>query len=166
MKYVCKGQNGAAKLLTVTFGILALASVTLSAMEIGFKSIFELLTVVFIVAAVQIAQKNILAEYEYILDSEEDLLMYNRITVVRIVGKRRTSLFTLPLSSLKTVVPYKKMRKIEKEMGVKAKKYSFCIDVFPRESAVMVFDYDGEAVLVRLQCDGVFRKEIEKRAGF
>ncbi len=166
MKYVCKGQNGVAKLLTATFGILAVLCVSFALADIWYKSIFELLAMAFTVTAIQIAQRNILSQYEYILDCDADLLKYNRLTVIRIVGKRRTSIYTIPLSSLKSVVPYKRMGKIEKEMGKKAKKHSFCADIFPKESVVLIFEYDGEAVLIRLQCGEEFKKELEKRAGF
>lgn len=166
MKYICKSQNGVARLLCATFGILAALCVSLALLDVWYRSVFELFAMAFIVAAIQIAQRNILSSYEYILDPDADLLKYNRLTVIRTVGNRRGSVYTVPLSSLSRVVPYKRMRKIEKEIGKQAKKHSFCADIFPKESVVLIFEYEGEAVLIRLQCGEEFKRELEKRAGF
>ena len=165
MKYVSVRKNSAAAFLTATFAVLALSSFAVSTTGWWIRSVFELISLVFIVVAIQISQKHLLSGYEYILDLEHELTLYNRLTVIRTVGKRRTSLFTVPLSSLSHIIPYKRMRRVEKEYGKIGTKLSFCSDIFPKESYLLVFEDENELTLVRLQCDPAFAEQIEKRIG-
>ncbi len=165
MKYVSVRKNKAAAFLIATFIVLALSSFALSRIDLWDKHIFELLMLIFLLAAIQISQKHLFSGYEYILDREDELTFYNRITVVRTVGKRRASVFTLPLSSVSNIIPYKKTRKVRKEYGKIGIKMSFCPDLFPKESYLIVFENNDKLTLVRIECDRAFADEIEKRLG-
>lgn len=165
MKYVSVRKNKASAFLSATFIVLALSFFALSRIDLWMKSIFELLMLIFLLAAIQISQRYLFSGYEYILDPEDELTVYNRLTVIRTVGKRRTALFTVPLSSLSHIIPYKKMRKVKKEYGKIGTKLSFCPDIFPKESCILIFEDENELTLVRLQCDITFSEQIEKRIG-
>jgi hypothetical protein len=39
------------------------------------------------------------------------------------------------------------------------------MDILPKESYILVFENNGEAVFVRIECDKDFVSEIEKRMG-
>lgn len=165
MKYVSVRKNKASAFLSATFIVLALSFFALSRIDLWDKSIFELLMLIFLLAAIQISQRYLFSGYEYILDREDELTVYNRLTVIRTVGKRRTALFTVPLSSLSHIIPYKKMRKVKKEYGKIGTKLSFCPDIFPKESYLLVFEDGDQLTLVRIECNSAFADEIEKRLG-
>ena len=165
MKYVSVRKNKASACLVATLIVFALSSFAISRIDLWAKSMFELLMLIFLMAAIQISQRYLFSGYEYILDREDELTSYNRITVVRTVGKNRTSVFTLPLSSVSYVIPYKKARKIQKEYGRIGAKISFCPDIFPKESYQLVFENNDRLTLTRIECDSAFASEIEKRLG-
>ncbi len=166
MKYTCVRKNNMAAFFISVMALLGVLSVFLSFSGIWSRGFFEFLALVFGVVIIFILQKYIMSYYEYILDTDEDVESYNRLTVIQVMGKRRTSLYTAPLSSLTAVIPYRKMRKVEKEYGKVGAKMSFCADILPKESYLLVFEDGNELALVRLQCDGRFASKIEERAGF
>lgn len=165
MKNVSVRKNKASVFLIATFIVLALSFFALSRIDLWVKSIFELPVLIFLLAAIQISQKYLFSGYEYILDREDELTSYNRITIVRTVGKNRTSVFTLPLSAVSGIIPYKKTRKVKKEYGKIDAKISFCPDIFPKESYLLVFENNDKLTLMRIECDSAFADEIEKRLG-
>ncbi len=165
MKYVSVRKNKASVFLIATFIVLALSFFALSRIDPWVKGIFELLMLIFLLAAIQISQKYLFSGYEYILDREDELTFYNRITVIRTVGKSRTSVFTLPLSSASGIIPYKKTKKVRKEYGKIGAKISFCPDIFPKESYLLLFENNDKLTLMRIECDRAFADEIEKRIG-
>lgn len=165
MKYVSVRKNGISLFLCLMFSVLAFASLGLSMGGVWIKSIWQLSAMICAVVAIQIAQKHLLSSYEYILDPSDELLTHNRLTVIRTVGKNRSSLYTVPLSSLTSVIPYKKMRKVEKEYGKIGKKFSFCSDIHPKESCLLIFEDSDELTIIRLQCDEAFMNALSDRRG-
>jgi histone acetyltransferase (RNA polymerase elongator complex component) len=85
--------------------------------------------------------------------------------VSKAVGQKKTSLYTAPLSNLTEVIPYKKMRAVEKEYGKIGKKMSFCPDMFPKESILLVFEDGDELTILRLQCGSDFMSALKERKG-
>lgn len=166
MKYIAKRKNTAGIFLACTLGMIILVLVTLISFNVPFRSIFELCAMFAAVGLIQICQRHIFSSYEYILDSSDELLSHNRITVVKVVGKKRTSLFTLKLALLTAVEPYSSKKKLKKKYGKKASFYNFAVDISPKESYLLIFEHDGEASILRLQCDAEFKNELENRAGF
>ncbi len=166
MKYTSTSKNKYAALFATLFGVLTVVFLVISTLGFFIRGIFELLALACAVTVIQIAQRYLMSYYEYILDPADELLTYNRLTVIHVVGQRRTSLYTVPLAGLKDVIPYKKMRKVEKEYGKIGKKMSFCPDMFPKESCLLIFEDGDELVILRLQCDVRFMFVLEERKGF
>ena len=165
MTYFSTRTKATATVLTVILFITAGVCACLERLNLGYNGLFSVLMMASLVAMIQIAQRYLLSGYEYILDPEEDLLRYNRLTVIRIVGKRRTSLFTIPLASLTRVIPYRKNRKVQEEFGKVTSRMDFSADLFPPESYLLFFEIHGELTTVRLQCDATFAEELMRRAG-
>ena len=165
MKYVCKRENGAAVLICASLVVGILVTVTLASFNVWIRGIWELAAMLLAVAAIQVSQRNIFSSYEYIVDPDDELIYRNRITVIRTAGEKRTSLFTLGLNSLVAVIPYEDRKKLKKEYARPKSRYSYCTDIFPKESFILVFENDGESAFVRLQCGKCFAKELEKRMG-
>ncbi len=165
MKYVSIRKNKYAVYFTAGFGVLFAIAAVLSTLNLFVRGIFELLAVIFVVTMIQIWQRYLMSYYEYILDPDDELIEHNRLTVVQVVGKRRTSVYTVPLSGLDEVIPYEKMRSIEKKYGKIGKKMSFCADMLPKESYLLIFENEDDLVLIRLQCDAAFLSSIKERAG-
>lgn len=165
MKYVCKRSNGVAILITATLVTAILVFVALTSFGVWIRGIWELLAMIFAVAVIQVSQKHLFSSFEYILDPEDEIIYRNRITVIRVAGQKRTSLFTLGLGKLVAVVPYKDRKKLKEEYGTPKAKYSYCTDILPKESCILVFGDAEEAVFVRIQCDKEFVLGIEKRMG-
>lgn len=165
MKYVSVKKNNIALSLCFTTSLIAAVFLGLSLSGLFIKSIWQLGFLVFTVTAIQIAQRYLMVSYEYILDSYEDIGSFNRLTVIRSTSRNRSSVYTVPLSSLTTVIPYKKMRKVEREYGRIGKKFNFCSDIKPKESYLLVFEQEDSLTLIRLQCDMAFKDEIEGRMG-
>ena len=59
----------------------------------------------------------------------------------------------------------KDRKKLKEEDGTPKAKYSYCTDILPKESCILVFGDAEEAVFVRIQCDKEFVLGIEKRMG-
>ena len=165
MTYFSKRTKATATVLTVILFITAGICACLARLDFGYNGLFWVLTMAALVAMIQIAQRYLLAGYEYFLDPEEDLFRHNRLTVIRIVGNRRTSLFTTPLASLTRVIPYRKNRKVQAEFGKVSARMDFSADLFPAESYLLFFEIYGELTTVRLQCDAAFAEELTRRAG-
>lgn len=157
------------KTATVAAALLLFAALlcgSFGALGIGFRALWQLLMLICLVAVIQIGQRYLLSGYDYILDPDEDLLRYNRLTIVRTVGKRRTSVYTVPLRSLVAVIPYRKTKKVVEEYGRLSVRMSFCPDMFPRDSQLLLFETNGELTLLRLQCDEAFAEALRARSGF
>lgn len=157
------------KTATVAAAILLIAALlcgSFGALGWGWRSLWQLMMLICLVAVIQIGQRYLLSGYDYILDADEDVLRYNRLTIVRTVGKRRTSVYTVPLRSLVAVIPYRKTKKVVAEYGVLSSRLSFCADMFPKESQLLLFETNGELTLLRLQCDEAFAEALRSRGGF
>jgi hypothetical protein len=165
MNYVCKRKNALAVLLSATLVTVILVFIFLAAFGIWIRGIWETAAMILAVAAIQISQKHIFSYFEFIIDPHDEIIYRNRITVVRIAGRNRTSVFTLSLKNLCAVVPYKDRKKLKEEYGTPKSRYSYCMDILPKESYILVFENNGEAVFVRIECDKDFVSEIEKRMG-
>ncbi len=165
MKYVSISKNKNAVLFATLFGVLTAIFLVISVLDFFMRGIFEVLALSCAVVVIQIAQRYLMSYYEYILDPTDELISYNRLTVIQVVGKRKTSLYTAPLSNLSEVIPYKKMKKVEKEYGKIGKKLSFCPDIFPKESCLLIFEDGNELTILRLQCGAEFMSAIGERKG-
>ncbi len=166
MKYTSISKNKYAAMFATLFGTLTVVFIVVSTLDLFFRGIFEVLALACAVTVIQIVQRYLMSYYEYILDPSDELTTYNRLTVIQVVGKRKTSLFTIPLSNLTDVIPYKKMKTVEKEYGKIGKKMSFCPDMFPKESCLLIFEDGDELIILRLQCDVRFMFALEERKGF
>ncbi len=166
MKYTSTSKNKYAALFATLFGTLTVVFLVISTLDLFFRGVFEVFALACAVTVIQIVQRYLMSYYEYILDPADVLLTYNRLTIIQVVGKRRTSLYTVPLSNLTDVVPYKKMKTIEKKYGKIGKKMSFCPDMFPKESCLLIFEDGDELVILRLQCGAEFMSAIGERKGF
>ncbi len=165
MKYVSISKNKYAAMLATLFGVLTVVFLVISTLDLFFRGIFEVLALACAVVVIQIAQRNLMSYYEYILDPSDELLTYNRLTVIQVVGRRKTSVFTAPLTNLTEVIPYTKMKNIEKEYGKIGKKMSFCPDIKPKESCLIIFEDGEELTILRLQCGSDFMAALEERKG-
>ena len=165
MKYVSLSKNKYAVIFATLFGALTAVFLIIATLNFFIRGIFEVLALASAVTVIQIVQKHLLSYYEYILDPSDEMLTYNRLTVIQVVGNRRTSLFTAPLSTMTEVMPYKKMKLIEKEYGKIGKKMSFCPDMFPKESLVLIFEDGEELSILRLQCGADFLSALSERKG-
>lgn len=166
MKYTAVRQR---KTASVVAGLLLLAALlcgSFGSLGFGLRAVWQLLMMICLVAVIQIGQKYLLSGYDYILDADEDLLRYNRLTIVRTVGKRRYSVFTLPLASLTQVIPYRKTKALIAEYGRPTTRMSFCADMLPRESYLLLFEVDHTLSVIRIQCDASFAEALRSRAGF
>ena len=166
MKYVSISKNKYAAMFATLFGVLTVVFLVISTLDLFFRGVFEVIAIACAVTVIQIVQRYLMSYYEYILDTSDEILTYNRLTVIQVVGKRRTSVYTVPLAALTDVVPYKKMKTVEKEYGKIGKKMSFCPDMFPKESCLLIFEDGDELTILRLQCDVRFMFALEERKGF
>ena len=165
MTYVCLRQRATAKVCCLLLFAAALLTGIFSSLELGPKGIWQILMVASLVAIIQISQRYLLSGYEYILDPMEEILLHNRITVIRTQGKRRTSIFTVPLKNLTAVISYVKYKKLKEEYGEISERMNFCADMFPSESYLLLFEVNDKISAVRLQCGADFAEELKKRAG-
>ncbi len=166
MKYTSIRKNGKALVLVFALGLSAFVCIALAVLGVWLRGLLEAAALLIGVAMIQIWQRHLITYYEYIIDPADEVTVRNRLTVVQVVGKRRTSLYTVPLSSLSAVTPYRKMRKVEREYGKIGKKMSFCTDISPKESYLLVFESEGVLTLLRLQCGAEFASALEERSGF
>ena len=165
MKYVCVRKNKVAALVCGTLLVAVIVFVALSSLGVWIRGIFETAAMLVGVAAIQVGQRYMFSSYEFIVDPDDELTSRNRLTVVRVAGNNRTSLVTLPLSSLVAVKPYVKMKKLKAEIGRVSTSYSFCSDMKPEESYLLVFNFNQKNTVLRLQCDKAFASELEKGMG-
>lgn len=168
MKYVCKRENALAFVICAGTTFIAFGLAALGIVFEGLFRVFELISMLLLFYTAGLFQKHVISSYEYILDGEDELLSYNRITVVRAASQKKTSLVCTSLKFLTYALPEKDAKGLKKELKKKYGKIkilSFCTDIRPKNRAVLVFEYENECVLMRLQCGEDFISEIEKRAG-
>ncbi len=163
MIYHSERKKKSAFLLAMLLLLVAVVCGVFSGLGLGWKSLWQILMMAALVAMIQITQRYLLSGYEYILDPTEDILTYNRLTVIRTVGQRRTSVFTVPLASLTEVIPYCKTERLKEEYGIPSQRMNFCPDLFPHDSYLLLFEDNGDLMVVRLQCDSAFAEELKKR---
>ncbi len=165
MIYRSVRKKRTAVVLAIMLLVIAAACGCFSSLGWGWTGVWQILMLAGIVAVIQVGQRYLLSGYEYIVDPLEDLLSYNRLTVIRTVGERRTSVFIEPLGGLVGVIPYRKIKALTAEYGRPARRMDFCPDLFPAESYLLLFEVNGELSVVRLQCDAAFAEELRKRQG-
>jgi len=165
MIYRSVRKKRTAVVLAVMLLVIATACGCFSSFGWGWTGVWQILMLAGIVAVIQVGQRYLLSGYEYIVDPLEDLLSYNRLTVIRTVGERRTSVFIEPLGGLVGVIPYRKTKALTAEYGRPVRRMDFCPDLFPAESYLLLFEVNGELSVVRLQCDAAFAEELRKRQG-
>ena len=165
MIYYCKDKSTSTKVICVILLVITLICGIFSAFDVGIRGVFEMLTFASAIAVIQISQRYVMASLEYILDPHEEIAVYNRLTVIKTVGKKRISLATISLRSLTEVVPYKKQSELVAEYGEISQKINFCMNMFPKESFVLLFEVNDALTAVRLECDKNFADELKKRAG-
>ena len=163
MTYRSERQKKTALVIAVILLLLSAACGVFSGLGLGWKSIWQILMMGGLVAMIQITQRYLLSDYEYILDPLDEILSHNRLTVIRTVGQRRTSVYTVPLSSLTEVIPYEGTKRLTEAYGRPAARMDFCPDLRPSQSYLLLFEDNGELTAVRLQCDGTFAEELKKR---
>ncbi len=165
MTYFSKSKGTTAKVICVVLFVIIFVCGVFSALGIGMKGLFQIIMFASAVAIIQISQKYIMSSLEYILDPYEEITVRNRLTVIKTVGKKRTPLTMLGLVNLTDVIPYKKPSELVSEYGEISQKVSFCTDIFPKESYLLMFEVNGKLTSVRLECDAKFADELKKRAG-
>lgn len=165
MIYRSERKKGTATVLAVMLLFIAAVCGCFSALGWGLKGVWQILMLLCVVTVIQIGQRYLLSGYEYIVDPLDELLSYNRLTVIRTVGQRRTSVFTEPLGGLTQVIPYCKTKAFIAAYGRPVRRMDFCPDLFPRESYLLLFEVNGELSTVRLQCDAAFAEALRERAG-
>ena len=165
MTYFSVRKKATAKVICVILLIIASVCGSFSALGFALRFVWRILMLLSLIAVVQISQKHLLSGYEYILDSRDEILLRNRLTIIRVQGKKRISLFTLSLRNMTDVIPQTKYKNLKKEYGKASARISFCPDIFPNEAYVLVFEINGEISFVTLQCDKEFAEELKLRAG-
>ncbi len=165
MTYICTRRKSTAKTICILLFISAAIFAVFSALKIGYRGIWEMLLAASGIGIIQISQKYLLAGYEYILDPEESLYGRNRMTVIKVQGKKRISLIQLNLKNLTEVIPYSKLSVIKDKYGSISEKMSFCADMFPKETYLMLFEINGDLSVVRIQCEKTFADILNQRAG-
>lgn len=165
MTYFSVRKKATAIVLGVLFLIIAIACGSFSALGFGIKSVWRILMLLALITVIQISQKHLISGYEYILDAKDDILTRNRLTVIRVQGQKRFSLFTLSLKNLTAVIRQTKYKNIKKEYGKPSARMSFCPDISPSEAYILLFEVNGELTTITLQCDEKFAKELRLRAG-
>lgn len=165
MTYICTCRKSTAKTICTLLFISATVFAVFSALKIGYRGIWEMLLAASGIGIIQISQKYLLAGYEYILDPEESLSVRNRMTVIKVQGKKRISLIQLNLKNLTEVIPYTKLSVIKENYGNISEKMSFCADMFPKNTYLMLFEVNGKLSVVRIQCEKEFADILNQIAG-
>ncbi len=165
MTYLCLRRRATAQVLCVLLFLLTLLFGILSSLNIGWRGIWQLLMLASLVAVIQISQRYLLSGYEYILDPADEILLRNRLTIVRTQGKKRFAVITLNLKNLTAVIPPIGTGALTEEYGKISARMNFCPDMFPSESVLLLFTVDDELSVIKLQCGEDFAEELRRRAG-
>ena len=165
MRYHSVRKKATATVGAIILLLLIIVCGGASALGWGKAEFWQMMMLAFAWMFILVVQRYLSASYEYILDPLEDILSYNRLTVIRIMGKRRRSVLVQPLGELVRVIPYCKTKALVTEYGRPIKRLNLCPDVFPEESYLLLFEINGELMTVRLQCDAPFAKALRERAG-
>lgn len=127
----------------------ALPKATAAGVAIGTFAIISLLT--FLVIAIR---------YEYVLDTEDELIFHNRLTVVTSAGKRRgNEIYHLTADAC--IIDKKELKKRRKEL--KSRGAAFIDRAYEGKAFFLLLDYGESVTVLKLSDCGNFREEIRKR---
>jgi hypothetical protein len=145
---------------TLFFGILLVSviPVVFSIISLRYKGLISLGAVALFVAAVAVYARYIVAEYAYVVIYSGDTPM---IIVTKTIGKRVTTLMSLPLSCIFAVCEkgqYDAAR--VKEKGIK--KYNFAVSILPKSAYVLSAKTRYENMLVMLEGSAEFASRISE----
>ena len=161
--YSPKRTNQKALILSIALvGIPLIGLVVGGILSIPYYSVLQTVAAVCLAAAVLIAGRFCLRDYQYdIMDSDQGERL---IRVVEIQGKRKAIVCMMDLSNLETCkrVDKTNLREVtdyENNQEVKGKRYNYCVDISPKESFRLYF---RDGTILQIMPDETMRQLIEK----
>ena len=165
MIYSVERNRRPAKTICIFLFVAAALCALCSSLGIFYRLIWQILLFGCLITVLEITIRYIITDYEYTVDSIEEIFTHNRLIITHIQGKKCCSVMKIQLKDLVYVNPHKKYSEIKQEFGKAENRYNFCPDIFPKQTYDLVFNEDGEYTLIRLQCGSGFAEELKKRMG-
>ena len=167
MTETVKRENRLALVLTL-LSFLAAAVTFLGSAVWPYRAVWQLIAIATVTLGIQLTQKYLLPTYEYRLEEGDDPHESSpHVTVIQHQGQRNKTLCHLALTACQ-VLPYCPRKELTARYGEIAYRYSFCVDLRPKQSFYVLLGFREEKAALRLQCSQAFADaltEAAKRAG-
>ncbi len=164
MQYYPKRQNKHALLAVVLLYTLAVVCMIGSAAVNRYAALWQLASVGTAMAGIMLTNRFLLSNYLYILTPPDQLHVCNYFTVIRVLGKKRRTVAKIDLRTVRALVPASELKQmLKKRDGGRAARVSYCVDLFAENAWALLSDDGERSVVVLMQCDPSFIKEIKTR---
>lgn len=164
MQFIPQRQNRSAQIAVFLLFFLALLGMLLSRYAPAYPGIWQLLALGCAVAAILLTQKYLVTAYLYILTPLDELYRTNTFSVIRTMGKKRTTVAKINLNHLIALLPAGDTDRYLREQGLRtAERATFCTDLFPPNAWTLIAESGEDLVAVTIQDTEGLIEELNRR---
>lgn len=163
-----KRQNITAYVVSIFLLAIIVMSVVFLMLGAGEKYIWQFVFAVSFVLLSQLSLRYLMTCYEYILTPPDELHISNQLTIVKVMGKKRSVLCNISLYNVDEAILITNrkeyIKKYKKSISkTKGTKYNFCIDMFPEKFCILKLSSEYEEAYALIQCSDSFFLEMRSR---
>ena len=128
------------------------------------KMPFQLGALLVLAYGIMLVSRYLLTDYKYVITDSERADKAPSFTVIKISGKRETPVATFDFTSVYKCGRYKSTSAFEKEHGKVNKVFNYCTNYRADDSFAVAIEFNGMNVLLFVEADVLFEREISARS--
>lgn len=164
MQFFPQRKTHSAQIAVLLLFSLTLLGMLLSRYAPSYPGIWQLLALGCAVAAILLTQKYLVTSYRYILTPPDELHRMNTFSVLRTMGKKRTTVAKINLNRVIALLPAGETDRFLREKGLRtAERATFCADLFPPNAWTLIAESGDDLVAVTIQDTEGLIEELNRR---
>ncbi len=128
------------------------------------KMPFQLVALGAFAFGIMLIARYLLTDYKYVITDSERADKEPSFTIVKISGKRETAVATFDFTSVYKCCRCKSTSEFERANGKVNKVFNYCTNYRPEDRYAVAIEFNGMKVLIFIEADIIFEREIETRA--
>ncbi len=144
--------------------ILATALYTVGEFAFFAKMPFQLAALLILAFGIMLIGRYLLTDYKYVISDENVLENGGSFSIIKISGKRETPVATFDVSSVYAVCRCKTVSAFEKQHGKVDKVFNYCTNYRADDRYALAIEFNGKKMLIFIEADLLFEREISLRA--
>ena len=127
------------------------------------KMPFQLGALIVLAYGIMLVARYLLTDYKYVITDAQRADTEPSFTIVKISGKREVAVATFDIVSIYKCVRCKNTSSFEKENGKVDKVFNYCTNYRAEDRYAVAIEFNGMKVLIFIEADIIFEREIEVR---